>query len=71
MRRGRGSRRARRAIRAPHLRRGVGIASGIKNIGYSFGFPEQSTATVELVGDSRVEGRSCASAPPTSAKVRT
>ncbi|HWT05611.1 MAG TPA: molybdopterin cofactor-binding domain-containing protein, partial [Xanthomonadales bacterium] len=30
------------------LRRGVGIASGIKNVGYSFGFPEQSTATVEL-----------------------
>jgi hypothetical protein len=31
---------------APHLRRGVGIASGIKNIGYSFGYPEQATATV-------------------------
>ena len=30
-------------------KRGVGIASGIKNVGYSFGFPEQSTATVELV----------------------
>ncbi len=29
-------------------RRGFGIASGIKNVGYSFGFPEQSTATVEL-----------------------
>ena len=25
------------------------IASGIKNVGYSFGFPEQATATVELV----------------------
>ena len=34
--------------RAPR-KRGVGIASGIKNVGYSFGFPEQSTATVELV----------------------
>lgn len=32
------------------LKRGVGIAAGIKNLGYSFGFPEQSTATVELVG---------------------
>ncbi|HEX3467890.1 MAG TPA: molybdopterin cofactor-binding domain-containing protein [Candidatus Elarobacter sp.] len=31
------------------IRRGVGIASGIKNVGYSFGFPEQSTATVELI----------------------
>jgi CO/xanthine dehydrogenase Mo-binding subunit len=30
--------------------RGVGIACGIKNVGYSFGFPEQSTATVELFG---------------------
>ncbi len=35
---------------ASHLRRGVGIASGIKNVGYSFGFPEQATATVELFG---------------------
>jgi CO/xanthine dehydrogenase Mo-binding subunit len=35
-------------IRATH-KRGVGIASGIKNVGYSFGYPEQATATVELV----------------------
>ena len=34
----------------PHLRRGIGVAAGIKNVGYSFGFPEQSTATVELGG---------------------
>jgi CO/xanthine dehydrogenase Mo-binding subunit len=40
---------------APHLRRGVAIASGIKNIGYSFGFPEQATATVEVIGQTRVE----------------
>jgi CO/xanthine dehydrogenase Mo-binding subunit len=33
-----------------HLRRGIGIACGIKNVGYSFGFPEQSTATVEIDG---------------------
>lgn len=32
------------------LKHGVGIAAGIKNLGYSFGFPEQSTATVELQG---------------------
>ncbi|MFN8662567.1 MAG: xanthine dehydrogenase family protein molybdopterin-binding subunit [Thermomicrobiales bacterium] len=32
------------------LKRGVGIAAGIKNLGYSFGFPEQSTATVEILG---------------------
>jgi CO/xanthine dehydrogenase Mo-binding subunit len=30
-------------------RRGIGFASGIKNVGYSFGFPEQATAGVELV----------------------
>jgi CO/xanthine dehydrogenase Mo-binding subunit len=37
------------------VRRGTGIASGIKNVGYSFGFPEQSTATVELIAASRIE----------------
>jgi len=41
--------------RAPYIRRGIGIACGIKNIGYSFGFPEQSTATVELFGRGEVE----------------
>jgi CO/xanthine dehydrogenase Mo-binding subunit len=30
------------------LRRGIGFACGIKNVGYSFGFPEQATASVEL-----------------------
>jgi CO/xanthine dehydrogenase Mo-binding subunit len=39
----------------PHLRRGVGIALGIKNVGYSFGYPEQSTATVELFGEAELE----------------
>jgi CO/xanthine dehydrogenase Mo-binding subunit len=39
------------ALREVHAtrKRGVGIASGIKNVGYSFGYPEQATATVELV----------------------
>ena len=40
---------------APHLRRGVGIACGMKNVGYSFGFPEQATATVELFGRAEYE----------------
>ncbi|TMC20529.1 MAG: xanthine dehydrogenase family protein [Chloroflexi bacterium] len=40
---------------APHLRRGIGIACGIKNIGYSFGYPEQATATVELFGRGEIE----------------
>ncbi len=38
-----------------HLRRGFGFACGIKNIGYSFGYPEQATATVELYGTDRIE----------------
>ena len=37
------------------LKRGVGIASGIKNVGYSFGFPDQATATVELYGAKEIE----------------
>ncbi len=40
---------------ASHLRRGIGFAAGIKNVGYSFGFPEQATATVELFGRGAVE----------------
>src|SRR5262249_3704463 len=40
---------------ASHLRRGVGIACGIKNVGYSFGYPEQSTASVELFGKAELE----------------
>jgi CO/xanthine dehydrogenase Mo-binding subunit len=41
--------------RASRIRRGIGIAAGIKNVGYSFGFPERSTATVELIGTARIE----------------
>ncbi len=40
---------------APHLRRGIGIACGIKNVGYSFGFPEQATATAEIYGEAEIE----------------
>ncbi len=39
----------------PHLRRGIGIACGIKNVGYSFGYQEQATATVELFGEADLE----------------
>ncbi|HEV2457514.1 MAG TPA: xanthine dehydrogenase family protein molybdopterin-binding subunit, partial [Ktedonobacterales bacterium] len=39
----------------PHLRRGVGIACGIKNVGYSFGYQDQATATVELFGTAELE----------------
>ncbi len=39
----------------PHVRRGIGIACGIKNVGYSFGYPDQSTATVEVYGAAELE----------------
>jgi CO/xanthine dehydrogenase Mo-binding subunit len=39
----------------PHRRRGIGIACGIKNVGYSFGYKEQSTAMVELFGTAELE----------------
>ncbi|MGD9092797.1 MAG: xanthine dehydrogenase family protein molybdopterin-binding subunit [Anaerolineales bacterium] len=38
-----------------HLRRGFGFACAFKNVGFSFGFPEQSWATVELHGGAEVE----------------
>ena len=40
---------------SPHLRRGIGVACGIKNVGYSFGYADQSTATVELFGHAELE----------------
>jgi CO/xanthine dehydrogenase Mo-binding subunit len=36
-------------------RRGNGIALGMKNIGFSFGYPEESTATIELYGEAEIE----------------
>jgi CO/xanthine dehydrogenase Mo-binding subunit len=39
----------------PARRRGIGFACGFKNIGYSFGFPEQSWATIELHGGAEIE----------------
>ena len=39
----------------PWLKRGIGIAAGMKNLGYSFGYPEQSTATVEVQGRGEAE----------------
>jgi len=38
-----------------HLVRGTGIAAAFKNVGFSFGAPEQSTAAVELFGDKEIE----------------
>lgn len=39
----------------PHLRRGLGFACAFKNVGFSFGFPEQCWATVELRGGVEIE----------------
>jgi CO/xanthine dehydrogenase Mo-binding subunit len=39
----------------PHLLRGTGIACAYKNVGFSFGAPEQAFATVELMGGAEIE----------------
>jgi CO/xanthine dehydrogenase Mo-binding subunit len=39
----------------PARRRGVGMAVGFKNIGFSFGAPEQNWATIELYGAAEIE----------------
>ncbi len=40
---------------SPHLKRGLGFACSYKNVGFSFGAPEQSWATVELKGKAEIE----------------
>ena len=42
-------------VTGARVQRGVGVACGIKNVGYSFGFPEQATATVEIIGTAKIE----------------
>jgi CO/xanthine dehydrogenase Mo-binding subunit len=37
------------------IQRGLGFASGFKNIGFSFGFPERCWATIELHGKSEID----------------
>jgi CO/xanthine dehydrogenase Mo-binding subunit len=39
----------------PHLRRGFGFACGFKNVGFSFGYQENSWARVELRGKAEIE----------------
>ncbi|MEX2161988.1 MAG: xanthine dehydrogenase family protein molybdopterin-binding subunit [Anaerolineales bacterium] len=41
--------------KAATVKRGVGFASGFKNIGFSFGAPERAFATVELHGKAQIE----------------
>ena len=38
-----------------HLKRGIGFACAFKNVGFSFGAPEQCWATVELHGSAEIE----------------
>jgi CO/xanthine dehydrogenase Mo-binding subunit len=40
---------------APHLKRGVGFACAYKNVGFSFGAPENCWATIELQGKIEIE----------------
>jgi len=37
------------------LKRGIGIACAYKNVGFSFGAPEQAWCTIELTGDQEIE----------------
>jgi CO/xanthine dehydrogenase Mo-binding subunit len=39
----------------PHLKRGLGLACSFKNVGFSFGAPEQCSATIELHGKESIE----------------
>jgi CO/xanthine dehydrogenase Mo-binding subunit len=39
----------------PYLRRGIGFACAFKNIGFSFGYQENCTATVEIHGAAEIE----------------
>jgi CO/xanthine dehydrogenase Mo-binding subunit len=49
------SRIARQPSKKSHLLQGTGFACAFKNVGFSFGAPEQSTATVELSGEAEIE----------------
>ena len=42
-------------ILPPHIKRGFGVTAGMKNVGYSFGYPDNATATVELFGHGEIE----------------
>ena len=46
---------ARQKSKEPHLLRGTGFACAYKNVGFSFGAPEQSIASVELFGGAEIE----------------
>ena len=39
----------------PHLKRGIGFACALKNVGFSYGAPENCWAIIELYGTSEIE----------------
>jgi CO/xanthine dehydrogenase Mo-binding subunit len=45
----------RSTVQAPNLKRGIGFACGFKNVGFSFGYQENSWARVELHGKTEIE----------------
>lgn len=47
------------ASEVPHLKRGIGFACGFKNVGFSFGAPEQCWATLSLHGGAQIEKVIC------------
>jgi CO/xanthine dehydrogenase Mo-binding subunit len=42
-------------VEKPHTLRGTGMACAFKNVGFSFGAPEQSMATVEIHGNAEID----------------
>jgi CO/xanthine dehydrogenase Mo-binding subunit len=40
---------------SPTLRRGIGLAAGLKNVGYSFGYQENCWVRIELRGQAEIE----------------
>ncbi|HPH94760.1 MAG TPA: xanthine dehydrogenase family protein molybdopterin-binding subunit [Anaerolineaceae bacterium] len=39
----------------PHLRRGLGLACAHKNVGFSYGYPENCTVGIDLYGETDIE----------------
>ena len=42
-------------VERPNVKRGMGFACGLKNVGFSLGFKDNCTAIVEIYGDAEIE----------------
>ncbi len=51
----RGWHRERSNVESSNVKHGIGFACGLKNVGFSFGYPENCTAIVEIHGDTEIE----------------